>query len=184
MRASLSAHLPPVLSTEARCGNFGLRPRVVTLRHQFDDSDGGRRRGCCARRRGRPKQVSRRKKCQTGIREQVRGGATHITFGDQTAQHVGGRKRRGRPIQDQRRIRLPAQSKPAKFVPLMGRSGTLSFSSADGGSSWRGWPAATATVAESRSWKLRMLNQGGLASIRERLCKIKRLRSVNTARRK
>ena len=58
-------HLPPVLSTEARCGNFGLRPRVVTLRHQSDDSDGGRRRGRCARRRGRPTQVSRRKKCQT-----------------------------------------------------------------------------------------------------------------------
>ncbi len=28
MRASLSAHLPPVLSTEARCGNFGLRPLI------------------------------------------------------------------------------------------------------------------------------------------------------------
>ncbi len=39
-RASLLAYLPPVLSTEARCGNFGLRPRVVTLRHQSDDWDG------------------------------------------------------------------------------------------------------------------------------------------------
>ena len=32
-RASLSAYLTPVLSTEACYGNFGLRPRVVTLRH-------------------------------------------------------------------------------------------------------------------------------------------------------
>ncbi len=40
VRATVLSHLRSPLSIEALCGDFGLRSRIVTLRHQSDDSDG------------------------------------------------------------------------------------------------------------------------------------------------
>ena len=40
VRATVLSHLRSPLSIEALRGDFGLRSRIVTLRHQSDDSDG------------------------------------------------------------------------------------------------------------------------------------------------